>query len=133
MAFWASPDKYKIICSWKRSQLMQSTYQVIWMWQQIGSLDIFRTSDWKLSQEVFAKFCQKLGTPSINLFASQMSHQVPIYMVWKSYPGSQVTNAMYQPWAKMFPYAFLLFRLIPQLLSKQRKERITMILVAPTQ
>ena len=31
----------------------------------------------------------------------------------------------------MFPYAFPLFSLIPQLLSKQRKEEITMILVAP--
>ena len=37
-------------------------------------------SDWKLSPVVFAKICQKLGTASIDLFASRMSHQLPLYM-----------------------------------------------------
>ena len=54
-------------------------------------------SDWKLSPKVFAKICQKLRTPSIELFASRMSHQLPVYMAWKPDPGSQATNAMYQP------------------------------------
>ena len=35
-----------------------------------------------------------------------MSHQLPVYMVGKLDPGSQATNAMYQPWTKMFSYAF---------------------------
>ena len=30
-------------------------------------------SDWELSPEVFAKICQKLGTPSIDLFTSLLS------------------------------------------------------------
>ena len=89
-------------------------------------------SDWKLSPEVFAKICQKLGTPSIDLFASRMCHQLPVYMAWKPDPGIQATNAMYQPWTKMFPYAFPPFSLIPRVLSKIRKEGTTMIFVAPT-
>ena len=88
--------------------------------------------DWKLSPEVFAKICQKLGTPSIDLFASWMSHQLPIYIAWKPDPKSQTTNAMYQPWAKMFPFPFPPCSLIPWVLSKLRKEGITVILVAPT-
>ena len=89
-------------------------------------------SDWKLSPEVFAKICQKLGTPSIDLFASRMSHQLSVYMAWKLDPESQATSVMYQPWTKMFPYAFPHFSLIPRVLSKVRKEGTTMILVAPT-
>ena len=89
-------------------------------------------SDWKLSQEVLAKICQKLGTPSIDIFASRMSHQLPVYMAWKPDPGSQESNAMYQPWSKMFPHAFPPFSLIPRVLSRLRKEGIIVILVAPT-
>ena len=89
-------------------------------------------SDWKLSPEVFAKICQKLGTPSIDLFASRMCHQLPVYMAWKRDPGSQASNAIYQPWTKMFPYAFPPFSLITRVLLKVRKEGNTMILVAPT-
>ena len=77
-------------------------------------------SDWKLLPEVLAKICQKLGTPSIDLFASQMSHQLPVYMAWKPDPGSQASNAMYQPWTKMFPYAFPPFSLIPPRVNTER-------------
>ena len=88
-------------------------------------------SDWKLSLKVFAEICQKLGIPSIDLFASQMSHHLPIYMAWKPDLESQATNTIYQPWTKMFPHAFPTFNLIHGVFSKLRKERITMILVAP--
>ena len=88
-------------------------------------------SDWKLSPEVFAKICQKLGTPSIDLFASRMSHQLPVYMGWKLDPGSQATNAMYQLLAKTFPYPFPPFSLILLVLSKLRKKGTTVICVAP--
>ena len=92
----------------------------------------FHKCDWKLSPQVFAKICQKLGTPSITFFTSRMSHQLLIYMAWNPDLGSQATNAMYQPWAKIFPYAFPPFSLIPWVLSKLRKEGIIIILVAPT-
>ena len=72
-------------------------------WESQNFLD---KSDLKLSPEVIGKICQKLGTRSSELFAFQMSHQFPIYMEWKQDPGSQTTEAMYQPWTKLFPYAF---------------------------
>ena len=37
-------------------------------------------TDWKLSPEVFAKIFQKLVNSSIELFASRMSHQLPVYI-----------------------------------------------------
>ena len=63
-------------------------------------------SNWKLFPKVFAKICPKLGTPSIDLFSSRMSHKLPVYMAWKPDPECQANNAMYQSWAKIFPYAF---------------------------
>ena len=78
------------------------------------------------------KNLSKIRCSQYRPFASRMSHQFPAYMVWKPDLGGQVTNAMCQPWAKMFPYAFPSFTLKPRVLSKLRKEGITMILVAPT-
>ena len=39
--------------------------------------------DWKLSREVFAKICQTLVIPSIDLFASWIFHQLPVYLLFK--------------------------------------------------
>ena len=89
-------------------------------------------SDQKLPPKVFAKICPKLSTPSVDLLAYRMSHQLSVYMTWKIDPGSHGTNAMYQPWAEIFPYVFPPFSLIPQVLSKLRKEGIPMILLAIT-
>ena len=61
---------------------------------------------WKLHLALFDMIYQKWCTPTIGLLATQMHHQIPVYMAWKLDPGCLTTNAMQQPWAKMFPYAF---------------------------
>ena len=89
-------------------------------------------SGWKLSPVFFHKICQKLSTPSIDLFASQIIHQLSVYTAWKPDPRSWATNAMQKSCARLFPYAFPPFCLIPEALSKLLKAKITMILVTPT-
>ena len=50
------------------------------------------------SGNLFPKYCQIKGTPEIDLFASQWSHQLPNYFAWRPDPYSQGTDAMQHPW-----------------------------------
>ena len=52
------------------------------------------------------KICCLLRQPDIDVFASQASHQLLEYMSWKPDPGSRGTDALYQTWTGLFPYAF---------------------------
>ena len=40
-------------------------------------------SECKLNPRIFQKICKYRGTPEIDLFASQISHQLPTYISWK--------------------------------------------------
>lgn len=53
-----------------------------------------KKSKWKLPPALFHMICQKWGTLIIDLFATWMPHQIPVYMAWKLEPGSRATTAM---------------------------------------
>ena len=74
-------------------------------------------SEWVLCSHVFRNLCLKLGTPTVDLFASRVSHQVAYYVVWKPDPYSIATDAMSIPWTQGHCYAFPPFCLIPRVLS----------------
>ena len=76
------------------------------------------SSEWVLCRHVFHNLCLKLGTPTVDLFASRVSHQVAYYVVWKPDPYSIATDAMSIPWTQGHCYAFPPFCLIPRVLSK---------------
>ena len=69
-------------------------------------------SDWKLDQKVYLKIIKLLGTPTVDLFASRLCHQLPQYMAWKSDPNNFSKDSMQQDWNKMFGFAFPPFSLI---------------------
>ena len=48
--------------------------------------------EWKLAPSVFQRLCVKMGKPLIDLFASMVSHQLPIYVAWRKDPYSVATN-----------------------------------------
>ena len=89
------------------------------------------SSEWKLSPNVFKQLCLKRGTPSIDLFASRLSHQVPRYMSWKLDPFSQGRDAFQKSWKFLEAYAFPPFALIPRVLKKIQVEKATLLLITP--
>ena len=88
---------------------------------------------WKLHQKVYLKITKLLGTPTVDLFASRLCHQLHQYMAWKPDPNSFATDAMQQDWNKMFGFAFPPFSLIGRVINKVLQENVeAMILVTPT-
>ena len=55
------------------------------------------SSEWVLCRQLLHNLCLKLGTPTVDLFASRVSHQVAQYVAWKPDPYSIATDAMSIP------------------------------------
>ena len=88
-------------------------------------------SKWILCQEV----CQDLfcrWPVTIDLFATSLNHQLPVYFSPMVDPQAAGTDAMLQPWCRLQVYAFPPFGLLPSLLSKVHLScGLKMTLVAP--
>ena len=72
------------------------------------------SSDWKLDRKIFLCLVERLGTFSINLFASRTNNQLPVYCSWKPDPAAMAIDALSIPWMGHFPYMFPQFALIYQ-------------------
>ena len=84
-------------------------------WQSRNHKD---SSDWKLNPKIFPQIVKNKGMPQIDLFASQLKHQLPIYMSWHPDPGSCVVYSLQQSWRNLCRYAFPPFCLIGKVLAK---------------
>ena len=64
------------------------------------------SSDWKLDRKVFLCLEERLGTFSIDLFASRTNNQLPVYCSWKADPAAVAIDALSIPWTGHYPYMF---------------------------
>ena len=88
-------------------------------------------SEWTLCPEVFREI-QHRWSITIDLFATSLNHQLPVYFSPVLDPQSVGTDAMLQPWDGLEVYAFPPFALIHQVLRKLRQShRVQMTLIAP--
>ena len=85
-------------------------------------------SAWKLHQDFCLKITKLLGTPTVDLFASRLCHQLSQYMGWKPGPKSIAIDAIQQDWNKMFASAFPPFSLICRLINKVLWENVEPII-----
>ena len=74
---------------------------------------------------VFHNLCLKLGTPTVDLFASRVSNQVAQYVAWKPDPYRIATDTMSIAWTQGHCHAFPPFCLIPSVLSNYKKTKYT--------
>ena len=90
------------------------------------------SSNWQLSPAVFDAVNQLLGPFSIDLFASRINHQLPIYCSWRPDPGAISVDAFSIPWRDELPYLFPPFCLIGRALLKIQRESVNQAcLIAP--
>ena len=66
-------------------------------WQSRNHRD---SSDWKLNPKIFSQIVR--GIPQIDLFASQLNHQLPKYMSWHPVPGSCVVDTLQHSWKNLY-------------------------------
>ena len=78
-------------------------------WESQNAKD---NSEWKLDVSVFQETVTHMGQPTLDLFASRLCHQLPLYVVWKPDPGSIATDAFLHPWDREYSFAFPPFSLI---------------------
>jgi len=91
-------------------------------------------SEWKLKPQMFMNLCKIVGSPIIDLFASRLSNQIPVYFSWKPDPYCLGVDAMQQEWPhNQILYAFPPFSMINRVLKKVVQDQVlTLILIAPT-
>ena len=90
------------------------------------------SSEWVLCPHVFHNLCLKLGTPTVDLFASRVSHQVAKYVPWKLDLYSIATDTMSIPWTQGHCYAFRPFCLVCRVLRKIQQDQVhTVTLITP--
>ncbi len=88
-------------------------------------------SEWKLCSLDFDAICEKFGTPSIDLFASQSTKQCSRYYSFHPDSGSEAIDAFTMIWDDELCYAFPPFCLIHKVLRKIVEDGCKCILIVP--
>ncbi len=89
-------------------------------------------TEWKLNEEVFLKITTKIGTPTIDLFASRLNAQLPCYVSWQPDPFAKHIDAFSIEWSETNSYIFPPFSLINSCLQKLHQDSTSSaIIIAP--
>lgn len=88
--------------------------------------------EWQLNVHIFRQLCDIFGTPVIDLFASRLNTQVPMFCSWRPDPGAAFFDAFSLNWAQFeLAYIFPPFALITRCLQKLRADEARAWVVLP--
>jgi hypothetical protein len=87
--------------------------------------------DFMLDRINFDYIVSQLGSPQIDLFASNLTRQCDNFVSWKPSPGCAWVDAFTESWSNMKFYAFPPFALLSRVLQKIKLEKSEGIVVAP--
>ena len=89
-------------------------------------------TEWMLNKLDFQRIVQELKfNPKIDLFASRLNNQLPVFVSYRPDPLAMTINAFTLDWGKIPFYAFSPFSIIPRVLQKIFHDKATCILVVP--
>ena len=83
-------------------------------------------TEWSLSPRVFLQICAALGTPDVDLFATNQNHKLPY-----PDPAALDSDALSIPWKGIWGYVYPPTSILPQILNKVRLEDCRIMLIAP--
>ena len=102
-----------------------------------ASREFHDAAEWMLPPDAFADIVDTFGKPDIDLFASRLNKQLPVYASWKPDPESTYIDAMLISWTDMYIYVFPPFSMMWPVISKLEldmvEEAIMIIPRWPTQ
>ena len=87
--------------------------------------------NWMLNPQVFRKLNRVMGPLKIDLFASRLTHQVPLYFSWRPDAEAIAVDAFTQDWAQRRGYANPLWCLTPRCLSQIKCQGARVLLITP--
>jgi len=88
-------------------------------------------TEWMLRKDVFQDIAHHFYVPKVDLFASNLNHQLPLYVSRLPDPGASAVDAFQQDWSQWKRFIHPPVVLLPQILRKVRSDRATALLVAP--
>jgi len=88
-------------------------------------------TEWSLDKKIFQRVTNCFGQPDIDLFASRLNHQLPVYSSYKPDPNAKLVDAFSEHWGTNFSYVFPPFSILGAVLKKIMEEKADIILVAP--
>ncbi|XP_065189509.1 uncharacterized protein LOC135820128 [Sycon ciliatum] len=88
-------------------------------------------SDWMLHPRVFQVINKIMGPLDVDLFASRLTHQLPLFASWRPDPMAMETNAFSLDWTRYHGYVNPPWNLIGRTLAKVKEQEAQVILVAP--
>ena len=89
------------------------------------------STEWMLNRNVFQQVVAAYGLPQVDLFASNLNHQLKNYISWGPDPKAQGTDAFTILWDSPLMYAFPPFSQIQRCLQKIIQDQARVILIAP--
>ena len=96
------------------------------------SREVVYSTEWRLIPEIFDKLCDRYGSPGVDLFATRLNFQLPVYVSWKPDPMAARVDAFSFTWdPHVLNYAFPPFSVLGRVLRKVVQERVDVLLVAP--
>ena len=85
------------------------------------------STEWKLNVDVF----NRIVTPTIDMFASRLNHQLTPFVSWLPDPQAMAIDAFTLDCTNHFLRAFPSFSILPQFLQKLEMDQAQVILIAP--
>ena len=88
--------------------------------------------EWTLDRTIFRDCIHAVKfVPNIDLFASEINHQLKPYVSWHPDPGALAVDAFHLSWTQYISYLFPSFSLIKRVLQKIQWERVQGIMIVP--
>jgi hypothetical protein len=88
-------------------------------------------TEWQLQKGVFQGLCRLWGTPHIDLFATYLNNQLPLYISPMPDDQAFAVDALTTDWSGMWAYAFPPIPLLAKVVAKIRLHQCRLLLVAP--
>ena len=86
---------------------------------------------WMLHPVVFQALQKEVGCFSIDLFATQVNHQVPAFVSWRPVSGAVATDPFNVKWDFKLAYLFPPFCMIKRCLRKIQQDQAHCVLITP--
>lgn len=89
-------------------------------------------TEWMLLPNIFSEICQALNfQPHIDMFATRLNHQCPVYVAWRPDPDAYDIDAFSMNWQNLTMYCFPPFSVIGRMLQKLNTAQATALVILP--
>ena len=88
-------------------------------------------TEWSLNKVITSRIFLILGCPHIDMFASALNNQLPVFCSRYPHPQAWAMDALSIEWKNMFAYAFPPISILPTVIGKVARDEYKILLIAP--